>query len=233
MDLRGYASSDSASRLLKARKIEALLGGELAGSRLLDLGAGSGFLGAYFASRGALVSAADRDATTFAADLPFHRIEGERLPFADRSFDVVVFNHVLEHVGEPPAQASMLAEVNRVLAGDGRLYLAVPNKWALVEPHFRLPLLGAWPRTLADAAVRRWRGHARYDCYPPSHGRLLAMMRAAFDRVEDRSVEAARWAIEHELDGAARVLGRCVPGLVLRMLHGAFPTFIVTALKKP
>ena len=34
-----------------------------------------------------------------------------------------------------------LREIRRVLRRDGLAYLAVPNRWALVEPHYRLALL--------------------------------------------------------------------------------------------
>jgi SAM-dependent methyltransferase len=49
-----------------------------------------------------------------------------RLPFADRSFDLVVCAEVLEHV---PDDAAALAEVHRVLAPAGTLALSVPRAW--------------------------------------------------------------------------------------------------------
>ena len=231
MELQGYAATDMASRLPKARKIEALLGTPLTGKALLDLGAGSGILGAYFASRGAKVTAADRDDSRFQADLPFQPIVGPGLPFSDAQFDVVIFNHVLEHVGAAAAQAAMLDEIHRVLRPGGVLYLAVPNKWALIEPHFRLPLLGAMPRPLADLMARRFRARAAYDCYPPGYGALIGMLRSRFARVDDRCMEAIDWAIAQELNGRMRSAMRLIPRPVLRMLRPLYPTFVLLATK--
>ena len=54
-------------------------------------------------------------------------IDGERLPFADSSFDYVVSEYVLEHLDDPEA---VFREVFRVLAPDGRFISLAPNKWS-------------------------------------------------------------------------------------------------------
>jgi ubiquinone/menaquinone biosynthesis C-methylase UbiE len=50
-----------------------------------------------------------------------------KLPFADRSFDIVTMLAVLEHIED---DASIIAEVHRVLKSGGRLILTVPSVWA-------------------------------------------------------------------------------------------------------
>jgi SAM-dependent methyltransferase len=52
------------------------------------------------------------------SDADFVSFDGERLPFADASFDLVFCKQVLEHVRRPPP---LLAEVARVLRPDGWL----------------------------------------------------------------------------------------------------------------
>ena len=52
-----------------------------------------------------------------------------RLPFADASFDVVLCNHVIEHVPDTP---SALAELHRVLRRGGLLIVGVPNEGCLL-----------------------------------------------------------------------------------------------------
>jgi SAM-dependent methyltransferase len=47
------------------------------------------------------------------------------LPFADGSFDIVFYHHVIEHVSDP---ARSLAELARVLRRGGLLYLGTPNR---------------------------------------------------------------------------------------------------------
>jgi SAM-dependent methyltransferase len=231
MTLNGYAAVDRRSRLAKARKIEALLGDDVDGLDLLDLGAGSGLLADYFKSRGANVTAADREDSAYGSPIPFVRIEGETLPFADASFDVVIFNHVIEHVGVETRQTAVLSEIKRVLKPGGKLYLAAPNKWAIIEPHFRLPLLGAMPRGVANFVVKMLRGDPKYDCYPLTRGRLGALARSCFPQVQDKSGDAVIWVAENELRGIARKVLSVVPTPLLRALWPAYPTFIMVARK--
>lgn len=220
-DLPGFANSDASVRTNKARKIEFLLGG-VEGADLLDLGAGSGLLSAYFASKGANVTSADRDVEEFKADLPFVSIDGQALPFADNSFDIIIFNHVIEHVGEEPAQLAILAEIARILRADGRLYIAAPTKWAFMEPHYRLPFLGALPRPLADLALRITGKGQRYDCFPLSRTKLRAAIQSQFAEVEEQSAKAFRWMQQHE-NPKLRFLPALVP---------LFPTSIFIARQR-
>src|SRR3546814_5478078 len=68
----------------------------------------------------------------------FQVVDGTTLPYSNDTFDIVVSNHVIEHVGNADAQRHHLDEIRRVLAPDGVVYFAAPNRWRLVEPHFRL-----------------------------------------------------------------------------------------------
>ena len=52
-------------------------------------------------------------------------VERQRLPFADGTFEHVIFNEVLEHLRVDPLLA--LSEANRVLAPGGSLLLTTPN----------------------------------------------------------------------------------------------------------
>lgn len=52
--------------------------------------------------------------------------DGERLPFPEGSFDVVVLVDVLHHLDEP---ARVLEETQRVLSSRGRLLVFEPNRW--------------------------------------------------------------------------------------------------------
>jgi 2-polyprenyl-3-methyl-5-hydroxy-6-metoxy-1,4-benzoquinol methylase len=60
------------------------------------------------------------------------------LPFPDEYFDVVVSNHVIEHVSD---QQLHLSEIARVLKPNGVVYLATPNRLWPWEVHYRVLVL--------------------------------------------------------------------------------------------
>jgi SAM-dependent methyltransferase len=81
------------------------------------------------------------------------------LPFADRSFDVVFSNAVVEHVGDVEQQRLFVAEALRV---GRRVFLTTPNRWFPIEVHTRLPLVHWLPRSASDRAYElAGRGWAR------------------------------------------------------------------------
>jgi len=56
-------------------------------------------------------------------------IEREHLPFADNTFDLVIFNEVFEHLRVDPL--FVLSEINRVMRPGGSLHLTTPNLYAI------------------------------------------------------------------------------------------------------
>ena len=78
--------------------------------------------------------------------------DGRRLPFADRAFDIVFSNSVIEHVGDAASQEAFAREVARV----GRAYwVQTPNRWFPVEQHLLTPLIHWLPRSWQRAIVPR------------------------------------------------------------------------------
>ena len=61
---------------------------------------------------------------------------GKPLPFADKQFDIVHSNAVLEHVGGPDERRRFLLEALRIAKA---VFIAVPNRWFPVEHHTGLP----------------------------------------------------------------------------------------------
>ncbi|MGH8482397.1 MAG: class I SAM-dependent methyltransferase [Nevskiaceae bacterium] len=204
---RSHAAPDEHSRTLKARKIERLLGaGALRdGAALLDIGTGSGWIARYFATHPCrlAVSAVDaRDERVVKDGYTFRQVPDVTLPFPDASFDVVLSNHVIEHVGGRAEQLRHLAEARRVLRPGGTLYLAAPNRWSLVEPHYRLPFLSWLPAPLAGAFVRAAGRGQWYDCRPLGPLQLRRMLRQAGLGGTDVSAEALVVMVELERPGA-------------------------------
>jgi SAM-dependent methyltransferase len=229
---RTHAVLDLESRRLKAQKIERLLGTPplVPGARILEIGCGSGGISSYFGTHpaGFLVHAVDIADERVARDgYEFRRVTGVDLPFDDDAFDIVISNHVIEHVGNRQAQAAHLAEIARVLRAAGTGYLAVPNRWALVEPHYRLPLLSWWPEHWRSPYLRLFRRGDEYDCRPLEASRLERMLRRAGFTFTPLGAEAVRTTLEleHASSKAGAVLRR-LPPPAWRAAHRLLPTLI-------
>lgn len=89
--------------------------------------------------------------------------DARNLPFPDRSFDYVVSNAVIEHVGGPDGARKMLSESRRVSI-IGYLH-TTPNRWFPIEPHVMLPLLH-W---LPESARRRAFAAIGFKSYSREH----------------------------------------------------------------
>jgi 2-polyprenyl-3-methyl-5-hydroxy-6-metoxy-1,4-benzoquinol methylase len=132
-----------------------------AGRRLLDVGCGTGYVAALYATAGAKVTAVDiteRGVALTRLRLEQNGLEGEvlvanaeKLPFADASFDVVTSFGVLHHT---PDTARALAEVTRVLKPGGTVYLMFYHRNS-----FAFRVLFPMKRLLQSA----WRGKSAQD----------------------------------------------------------------------
>jgi len=79
--------------------------------------------------------------------------------YADREFDVVFSNSVIEHVGGLREQARMARECVRV---GKRYYVQTPNRYFPIEPHFLFPCWQFLPLALR-AWLHRWRRWGWWD----------------------------------------------------------------------
>lgn len=230
---QSHAITDLESRRLKALKIERLLGLDpLAGPiRLLEIGTGSGGIAHYFASHPTLqcaVTAVDvRDNRQVHDGYDYVSVRGVALPFDDARFDVVISNHVIEHVGDAAAQMEHLREIRRVLNSAGIGYLAVPNRWMLAEPHYRLKFLSWWPHDWRTTYLRLWRKGDFYDCEPLEMRQLERMLAASNLAYRNLCVEGWRATFEIERPGrlATRLLA-LLPDALLVPLRPIIPTLI-------
>lgn len=77
-------------------------------------------------------------------DCPVTLGDARALPFPDASFDYVVSNAVIEHVGGPEGARAMVSEARRV-ARRSAIH-TTPYRWFPVETHTQIPLLHWLPR---------------------------------------------------------------------------------------
>lgn len=89
---------------------------------------------------------------------------GCALPFAEKSFDIVYSNAVLEHLPEPDDVVRFAREVQRVGRG---WFITTPNFWYPIDPHYHLPFIQFLPEETQRKLVSKL-GKTPYD-----HLRLL------------------------------------------------------------
>lgn len=240
-DRQPHANLDPSSRRGKAEKIERLLGKaglpERTPLRLLEIGTGAGSIAAYFgshASRVHEVTAVDTvDQRVVTEGYRFMQVSGVELPFPDGSFDVVISNHVIEHVGGAESQKRHLEEMSRVLSDGGTIYLACPNRWQWVEPHYHLALLSWWPRSWRSIYLAlRGKGDF-YDCEPLSKRALERLFGAVPLAIHNACPEAMSDVLGHEFAGhpIAGLLRR-MPAWGWRVMAGACPTHVYLLTKR-
>ena len=228
---QGHATLDLRTREAKGRKIERLLHpSPPRGGRLLEVGTGAGGIAHYFATRSNYafdVDAVDVDDRRQVTEgYRFTPVDSTTLPFANGIFDVAVSNHVIEHVGDREAQLHHLQEIRRVLKPSGLLYLAVPNRWMLVEPHFRLPFLSWLPRGLRSPYVRLMRRGPFYDCEPLQRFEVEKLASDAGFRARNVSVQAFRTLAQVEGVRGLAALVAGLPDALLHRLEPIIPTHI-------
>lgn len=131
-------------------------------THLLDFGAGRGNVEQMnFKGIAGLVVGLDPEPAVF--DNPFldraelFDIRANRIPLPDASFDVVIADNVLEHVGDPLAT---FKEIHRVLKPGGRFLAKTPNRW-----HY-MPLIARLTPTWFHRYYNRLRGRETIDTFP-------------------------------------------------------------------
>jgi SAM-dependent methyltransferase len=229
---RDHMHFDAESRRGKARKIVTLIETQrrLDAATVLEIGTGTGAISAELARAvgpaGRMVSCDVMDTRSDSSGYEFFVTQGVTLPFDDDSFDVVVTNHVIEHVGDRADQQGHLTEIKRVLRPDGVAYLATPTRWALIEPHFKVPLLSWPPRGLRDRYVQLTRKGRVYNVDPFSPRQLEAALDAAGFTWRDVTLQALDVLVQVEKPSRTATLAAGSPAWAKRLARPAMPTMI-------
>jgi SAM-dependent methyltransferase len=130
------------------------------GDRMLDLGAGAGIVPQMnFRGRAAQVCGVDPDPRVVTnPHLDEARVGvGEKIPYPDAHFDLVVADNVLEHLDNPDR---VFSEIARVLKPGGVFIAKTPNAWHYV------PTIARFTPHSFHRFICRLRGRASIDTFP-------------------------------------------------------------------
>lgn len=152
-------------------------------AQLLDLGAGAGIIPeANFKDRAARVCGVDPDPRV--DENPYlHEAKvglGDRIPYPDGQFDVVIANNVLEHLEHP---VEVFREIRRVLKPGGTFIAKTPNR-----SHY-VPLIARLTPTAFHRFYGALLGRDKEDTFPTvylanSRAQLEALAHSAGMQVE-------------------------------------------------
>lgn len=238
-DRYGKHVTSSAYRLERAAKAEVILSlcdRELHASvGIADLGAGTGIIRSILSKRiGRSIVGFELDAEFIVERSGMVGADVLHLPVADSSLEFLLINHLYEHVTSQP---DLFAEAFRVLVPGGSAYVTAGNRLALIEPHYRLPLLSWLPRPIASAYLRAsGRGRTYDDIHFLTYRPLARIIQESGFEIEDITERAIDQLITHTWGPQwARVWSviRLIPGPVRRMLLGLASPQWFFIIRKP
>lgn len=223
----GEKAKDKAGRLKKAEKIVNVIDKhkKLKGKRVLDIGTGAGYISHVLSRHAKKVDSVDIvDDRLIKDGYTQTLVSDETLPFKDKTFDVVVTNHVLEHV---PDQTRHLREIRRVLKDDGLVYLASPNKWWLTDPHYNLPFISWLPRSASDKYLKLVKNR-KWDIYSVSLSRLYRLAAQEGFNVTDKVWDVILEPKEYNMNIPKLItsVAKNTPPVVSRLLIHVVPTHV-------
>ena len=221
-----HAVSAENSRYKKAAKIIEIVGTEvnLGDCNVLDVGIGSGHIAHYLSAVSKSVTGVNIcDEREISAGYRFVEVSGPELPFPDNSFDVVISNQVIEHM---TCQKDHLIEMCRVLKSDGIIYLAMPNKYSIIEPHYHIPFLSWMPRRIANMLTMTL-CKKEWDVFPLDYFTARTMINDLFS-LSDKTIDVIKNPVAYKLDVAKRAhfILRRVPTIFYHLLYPLLPAYI-------
>lgn len=196
---------------------------------LLDIGTGNGEIARYLSEYYNVVSVDVVDQRVVQDGFTFVQLKGEKLPFADKSFDVVVSNHVIEHMANADIH---LSEIERVLTDDGIAYLATPNRVWPWEAHNNIYLLHYLPAATFNRLLKRL-GRYREDVFLLTWWALYRKMKKNFS-VHIVSDRICKWPLKYHMQCRSFTVKMLawIPLWVYRIFIFINPTLVVVLKKR-
>ncbi len=151
------------------------------------------------------------------------------LPFHDNSMDVIVCNHVYEHV---PDANQLMGEVHRVLKASGFCYFSAGNKYTVVEGHYGLPFLSWLPKPFAHLYLRiTGKGSSYYEEHLPLKGLKRLVNRFQIYDYTLPIIKDPEKFFANDLFNPKSFLSKCI-GLLAPYLYRFIPTYVWVLAKK-
>ncbi len=221
-------------RQQKALKIIKLLSDFLHRERFeglmcLDLGCSIGIVSHELSKRGGTVVGVDIDleamkrSPAYPDQVNFLVSDGGRLPFPDKSFDIIVCSQVYEHV---PCLSLLISEITRLIKNEGVCFFSGPNRWAIIEEHYHLPFLSWLPKSLANFYVKFFKKASAYYENPKS-ARYLRKALNSFN-IHDLTLQLLQNPERYEMGGNVRrlrFLFRIMPKWSFQVISVIIPNF--------
>lgn len=229
---KSHARLEEASRQKKSEKIIAILNKfiDLQNCTLLDIGTGSGHIINNLSKKCKKAFSVDLyDERMIKSGYSFKKVDNEVLPFEDNAFDVVVSNHVIEHV---PNQPLHISEIHRVLKKNGILYLATPNKFWITDPHHKLPFISWLPRRISTLYLKLFK-NKNWDIYPLSFSKLKKLTKYNFE-FNNLTIDVIKYPKKYNLDIMKLIqpIIKLMPLFFIKCFNSILPTYIIILKKK-
>lgn len=159
-------------RDLKAKKIISILQKEITieNKTILEIGSGYGYIINQFQKRGSYAIGIDksinlvRSAKNNNTNCEYICGDGALIPIEHNSIDVIILNHVIEHI---KYKEKLMKECNRILRKEGVIYIATPNKHFFLDPHTKIPFFGYMSEKI----------HDRYNIHNPSRKEMIELFK--------------------------------------------------------
>jgi ubiquinone/menaquinone biosynthesis C-methylase UbiE len=212
---------------------------EFSGARLLEVGCGMGTDLLQFARGGAICTGIDL--TPRSIEITRHRFalygergdflisDGERLPFANESLDVVYSNGVLHHT---PDTAGAIREVHRVLKPSGTAKVMIYHKnsinyWGEMMLHRGVLGGEVFRGRSPEDIMSRWVEYSEHGATPLVKAYSRQQARELFSDFRDVRID-----VEQLLRGEIPMFGNLIPETVFKSLRTNLGwNLIITATK--
>ena len=226
-----YSEKYSGKKYIKYAKIKSVLSDfvDLKKSKLLDIGCGNGVITEQLSNSFKESYGVDvYDRRLASKGYNFFLVNNESLPFKDKYFDVVISNQVIEHVNN---QDEHVKEIFRVLNDKGVCYIATPNKYWPIEPHYYLPFLGILPKGIANFYLTFFIGE-KYDVNLLSYNGLKNKLSYYFEII-DFTFVILKYPHKYNLEKRLRIIPSfLVNKFTWGVIKYVVPSFVFVLKKK-